>query len=219
MLKLTARQEQILNLIKDAIENTGFPPTRAEIASALGFRSANAAEEHLQALARKGAIEISPGTSRGIRLREIRPSLFGSRQMALPHPALIQLSLPLVGRVAAGSPILAQEHIESESNYSIDPMLFSSKPDYLLRVRGMSMRDAGILDGDLLAVKKIDHARNGQIVVARLGDDVTVKRYRKTGTLIELLPENPDFEVITLSPEENSFTLEGLVVGLLRSWI
>jgi repressor LexA len=219
MLKLTARQEQILNLIKDAIENTGFPPTRAEIASALGFRSANAAEEHLQALARKGAIEISPGTSRGIRLREIRPSLFGSRQMALPHPALMQLSLPLVGRVAAGSPILAQEHIESESNYSIDPMLFSSKPDYLLRVRGMSMRDAGILDGDLLAVKKSDHARNGQIVVARLGDDVTVKRYRKTGTLIELLPENPDFKVITLSPEENSFTLEGLVVGLLRSWI
>ncbi|HZS80596.1 MAG TPA: transcriptional repressor LexA, partial [Herbaspirillum sp.] len=176
MLKLTARQEQILNLIKDAIENTGFPPTRAEIASALGFRSANAAEEHLQALARKGAIEISPGTSRGIRLREIRPSLFGSRQMALPHPALIQLSLPLVGRVAAGSPILAQEHIESESNYSIDPMLFSSKPDYLLRVRGMSMRDAGILDGDLLAVQKTREAKNGQIVVARLGDEVTVKR-------------------------------------------
>ncbi|MFZ1179969.1 MAG: transcriptional repressor LexA [Herbaspirillum sp.] len=219
MLKLTARQEQILNLIKNAIENTGFPPTRAEIASALGFRSANAAEEHLQALARKGAIEISPGTSRGIRLREIRPSLFGSRQMALPHPALMQISLPLVGRVAAGSPILAQEHIESESNYSIDPMLFSSKPDYLLRVRGMSMRDAGILDGDLLAVKKTDQARNGQIVVARLGDDVTVKRYRKTGTLIELLPENPDFKVIILSPEENSFTLEGLAVGLLRSWI
>lgn len=220
MLKLTARQEQILNLIKDAIENTGFPPTRAEIANALGFRSANAAEEHLQALARKGAIDISPGTSRGIRLRETRPApCNGDHQMALPHPALTQFSLPLVGRVAAGSPILAQEHIESEGNYSIDPMLFSSKPDYLLRVRGMSMRDAGILDGDLLAVKKTDQARNGQIVVARLGDDVTVKRYRKTGALIELLPENPDFNVITLSPEKNNFTLEGLAVGLLRRWL
>jgi len=212
MLKLTARQEQILNLIKDAIENTGFPPTRAEIATELGFRSANAAEEHLQALARKGAIEISPGTSRGIRLRE--NSITGHRQMALPHPALMQLSLPLVGRVAAGSPILAQEHIES--NYNVDPALFSSKPDYLLKVRGMSMRDAGILDGDLLAVKKTDQARNGQIVVARMGDDVTVKRYRKTGTLIELIPENPDFNIIKV--EQDDFALEGLAVGLLRSW-
>ncbi|WP_050476051.1 transcriptional repressor LexA [Herbaspirillum rhizosphaerae] len=216
MLKLTARQEQILNLIKDAIENTGFPPTRAEIANELGFRSANAAEEHLQALARKGAIEISPGTSRGIRLRDHAPSASGGRQMALPHPALMQLSLPLIGRVAAGSPILAQEHIES--NYNVDPALFSAKPDYLLKVRGMSMRDAGILDGDLLAVKKTDQARNGQIVVARLGDDVTVKRYRKTGSLIELLPENPDFNIIKVSAEEDNFALEGLAVGLLRSW-
>ena len=215
MLKLTARQEQILNLIKDAIENTGFPPTRAEIANELGFRSANAAEEHLQALARKGAIEISPGTSRGIRLRDGAPGSPG-RQMALPHPALMQLSLPLVGRVAAGSPILAQEHIES--NYNVDPALFSAKPDYLLKVRGMSMRDAGILDGDLLAVKKADQALNGQIVVARIGDDVTVKRYRKTGSLIELLPENPDFKVIKVSSEEENFALEGLAVGLLRSW-
>ena len=213
MLKLTARQEQILNLIKDAIDNTGFPPTRAEIASELGFRSANAAEEHLQALARKGAIEISPGTSRGIRLREHGQA--AARQMALPHPALMQLSLPLVGRVAAGSPILAQEHIES--NYSVDPALFTAKPDYLLKVRGMSMRDAGILDGDLLAVKKTDQARNGQIVVARLGDDVTVKRYRKTGPLIELLPENNEFSVIRVAEEDN-FALEGLAVGLLRSW-
>lgn len=217
MLKLTARQQQILNLIKDAIENTGFPPTRAEIASALGFRSANAAEEHLQALARKGAIEIAPGTSRGIRLRETRPASSDGRQMALLHSASMQFSLPLIGRVAAGSPILAQE--QSEGSYSIDPTLFSTRPDYLLRVRGMSMRDAGILDGDLLAVKKTDQARNGQIVVARLGDDVTVKRYRKTGGLIELLPENPDFKIITLSPEENSFALEGLAVGLLRSRI
>jgi repressor LexA len=214
MLKLTARQEQILNLIKDAIENTGFPPTRAEIANELGFRSANAAEEHLQALARKGAIEISPGTSRGIRLRE-HIQAAGNRQMALPHPALMQLSLPLVGRVAAGSPILAQEHIES--NYTVDPALFSAKPDYLLKVRGMSMRDAGILDGDLLAVKKTGQAHNGQIVVARLGDDVTVKRYRKTGTLIELLPENNDFKIIQVTEEDN-FALEGLAVGLLRSW-
>jgi repressor LexA len=214
MLKLTARQEQILNLIKDAIENTGFPPTRAEIANELGFRSANAAEEHLQALARKGAIEISPGTSRGIRLRDNAST--SGRQLPLPHPALMQLTLPLVGRVAAGSPILAQEHIES--NYNVDPTLFSSRPDYLLKVRGMSMRDAGILDGDLLAVKKTDQARNGQIVVARLGDDVTVKRYRKTGSLIELLPENPDFHIIKISQEAQNFALEGLAVGLLRSW-
>lgn len=217
MLKLTARQEQILNLIREAIENTGFPPTRAEIAAELGFRSANAAEEHLQALARKGAIEISPGTSRGIRLRDM---MHGERvhamQMALPHPSLMQLSLPLVGRVAAGSPILAQEHIES--TYSVDPALFSAKPDYLLKVRGMSMRDAGIFDGDLLAVKKADSAKNGQIIVARLGDDVTVKRYRKSGSLIELLPENPDFEPIRVEPEQDNFALEGLAVGLLRAW-
>lgn len=220
MLKLTARQEQILNLIREAIENTGFPPTRAEIAAELGFRSANAAEEHLQALARKGAIEISPGTSRGIRLRDMN-SESGSgrsatRQMALPHPALMQLSLPLVGRVAAGSPILAQEHIES--TYSVDPALFSAKPDYLLKVRGLSMRDIGILDGDLLAVKKADSATNGQIVVARLGDEVTVKRYKKSGSLIELLPENPDFKPIRVDASREDFALEGLAVGLLRAW-
>jgi repressor LexA len=219
MIKLTARQEQILNLIRDAIENTGFPPTRAEIATELGFRSANAAEEHLQALARKGAIEISPGTSRGIRLLDMGhngPGRSGGTQMALPHPALMQLNLPLVGRVAAGSPILAQEHIEA--NYNVDRSLFSAKPDYLLKVRGMSMRDAGILDGDLLAVKKIDSARNGQIVVARIGDDVTVKRFRKTGSLIELLPENPDFEPIRVDLAQDEFALEGLAVGLMRSW-
>jgi repressor LexA len=220
MIKLTARQEQILNLIRDAIRNTGFPPTRAEIATELGFRSANAAEEHLQALARKGAIDISPGTSRGIRLRDMEgnSSITSRRfdeQMTLPHPALLQMSLPLVGRVAAGSPILAQEHIER--NYTVDPSLFSAAPDYLLKVRGMSMRDAGILDGDLLAVKKADHARNGQIVIARLGDDVTVKRYRKTGARIELLPENPDFKIIEVG-EHDDFALEGLAVGLLRSW-
>ena len=220
MLKLTARQEQILNLIREAIENTGFPPTRAEIANELGFKSANAAEEHLQALARKGAIEISPGTSRGIRLcndwgAERGADRFGGSQLALPHPALLQLSLPLVGRVAAGSPILAQEHIET--TYNVDPNLFAAKPDYLLKVRGMSMRDAGIMDGDLLAVKKTDTARNGQIIVARLGDDVTVKRYRKTGGLIELLPENPDFKTIRVD-DPDQFALEGLAVGLMRAW-
>lgn len=219
MLKLTARQEQILNLIREAIENTGFPPTRAEIAAELGFRSANAAEEHLQALARKGAIEISPGTSRGIRLRDTRDggsARHDMRQMALPHAALMQLSLPLVGRVAAGSPILAQEHVEA--TYQVDPSLFSAKPDYLLKVRGLSMRDAGIFDGDLLAVKKADSARNGQIVVARLGDEVTVKRYNKTGSIIELLPENPDFKPIRVKPDQEDFALEGLAVGLLRAW-
>ncbi|HEV7813902.1 MAG TPA: transcriptional repressor LexA, partial [Janthinobacterium sp.] len=194
MIKLTARQEQILNLIKDAIENTGFPPTRAEIAAELGFKSANAAEEHLQALARKGAIEISPGTSRGIRLIGSSVETPATAQV----PAALLMSLPLIGRVAAGSPILAQEHVET--NYSLDPALFSAKPDYLLKVRGESMRDAGIMDGDLLAVKKTDSAKNGQIVVARIGEDVTVKRYRKTGETIELLPENPDFKVIRVEP-------------------
>ncbi len=218
MLKLTARQEQILNLIKDAIQNTGFPPTRAEIATELGFRSTNAAEEHLQALARKGVIEIAAGTSRGIRLLESElSSHITGKQLALPHPALLQLALPLVGRVAAGSPILASEHIES--TYHVDPALFSAKPDFLLKVRGMSMRDAGIFDGDLLAVKKADSARNGQIVVARLGDDVTVKRYKKTGNLIELMPENPDYPIIKIGDTEEDFALEGLAVGLMRNWV
>jgi repressor LexA len=210
MLKLTARQEQILNLIREAIDNTGFPPTRAEIARELGFKSANAAEEHLQALARKGAIEIVSGTSRGIRL------IGASLPEPLPVvPAALLMALPLVGRVAAGSPILAQEHVEA--TYNVDPAMFSARPDFLLKVRGWSMRDAGIMDGDFLAVKKIDSAKNGQIVVARIGDDVTVKRYRKTGELIELLPENPDFTVIRVEPGDE-FALEGLAVGLMRSW-
>jgi repressor LexA len=217
MLKLTARQEQILNLIKEAIDNTGFPPTRAEIAQELGFRSANAAEEHLQALARKGAIEISPGTSRGIRLLGTITTPARPEPVAIPHvPAALLMSLPLVGRVAAGSPILAQEHVEA--NYAVDPAMFSAKPDFLLKVKGWSMRDAGICDGDILAVKKVDSAKNGQIVVARIGEEVTVKRYRKNGTLIELLPENPDFSVITVDPQNDEFALEGLAVGLMRSW-
>lgn len=220
MLKLTERQEQILNLIKVAIEVTGFPPTRAEIAADMGFRSANAAEEHLQALARKGVIEITPGASRGIRLIHNTPqnnsSSDSNKAISAAHSAIQQLLLPLVGRVAAGSPILAQEHIEA--SYNVDPSLFSAKPDFLLKVRGLSMRDIGILEGDLLAVKKVDSARNGQIVVARIGEDVTVKRFKKTGTLIELLPENPDFEPIRVVAGRDEFALEGLVVGLLRTW-
>ncbi len=220
MIKLTARQEQILGLIREAIDTTGFPPTRAEIAQTLGFRSANAAEEHLQALARKGAIEITPGTSRGIRLLDRAADGSGlmraSGQMTLPHPALMQFSLPLIGRVAAGSPILAEEHISA--TYNVDPALFTARPDYLLKVRGMSMRDAGILDGDLLAVKKADTARDGQIVVARLDDEVTVKRFRRSGGAIELLPENPDFNTIRVEPGKHEFALEGLAVGLLRAW-
>jgi repressor LexA len=226
MIKLTARQEQILNLIRDAIDTTGFPPTRAEIAAELGFKSANAAEEHLKALARKGAIEITAGTSRGIRLlgeRATRPGPSASTAQPAPAapdylpqvPAALLMQLPLIGRVAAGSPILAQENLEK--TYSVDPALFSAKPDFLLKVRGESMRDVGIMDGDLLAVKKVDSAKNGQIVVARIGSEVTVKRYRRTGSTIELLPENPDFKVITVKPEDE-FALEGLAVGLLRTW-
>jgi repressor LexA len=217
MIKLTARQEQILNLIRDAITTTGFPPTRAEIAAELGFKSANAAEEHLKALARKGAIEITAGTSRGIRLLGERAApAMSSIADAMPQvPAALLMQLPLIGRVAAGSPMLAQENLEK--SYNVDPALFSAKPDFLLKVRGESMRDVGIMDGDLLAVKKVDSAKNGQIVVARIGNEVTVKRYRRTGSTIELLPENPDFKIITVNPDDE-FALEGLAVGLLRSW-
>lgn len=217
--KLTERQQQILDLVESAIQRTGAPPTRAEIAGALGFRSANAAEEHLQALARKGVIELVGGTSRGIRLKSEalrRLHEARERQFSLPLPGLAQLALPLVGRVAAGSPILAQEHIDQ--TYHVEAGLFARKPDYLLRVRGMSMRDAGILDGDLLAVQKTTEAKNGQIVVARLGDEVTVKRLRRArGGAIELVPENPDFEVITVPPGDEGFALEGLAVGLIRN--
>jgi repressor LexA len=215
--KLTDRQQQILNLVQSAIERTGAPPTRAEIASELGFRSANAAEEHLQALARKGVIELVGGTSRGIRLKsDTLRSLHETRgkQFALALPSLEQLALPLVGRVAAGSPILALEHIDQ--TYYVEPHLFARRPDYLLRVRGMSMRDVGIIDGDLLAVKKAQEAKNGQIVVARVGDDVTVKRFRRHRSVVELIPENTDFETITITPE-TPFEIEGLAVGLIRN--
>ena len=220
--KLTDRQQQILDLVQSAIERTGAPPTRAEIAAELGFRSANAAEDHLQALARKGVIELVGGTSRGIRLKsdtlralnEARLSQYGKQYM-LPLPSLAQLTLPLVGRVAAGSPILAQEHIDQ--TYLMEASLVPRRPDYLLKVRGMSMRDAGILDGDLLAVQKTKEAKNGQIVFARLGDDVTVKRLRRTRTTIELIPENPDFKTIVIPFGDVDFELEGIAVGLVRN--
>ncbi|RID99349.1 transcriptional repressor LexA [Simplicispira hankyongi] len=215
--RLTPRQQQILDLIQTAIAQSGAPPTRAEIATALGFKSANAAEEHLQALARKGVIELISGTSRGIRLRsEAVRNINAARgtQFSLPIPGLTQLALPLVGRVAAGSPILAQEHIEQ--TWCVESSLFEHKPDYLLKVRGMSMRDVGIMDGDLLAVRQTREARNGQIIVARIGDEVTVKRLRRTAHAIELLPENPDFPVIVVQPGE-PFEIEGLAVGLIRN--
>jgi repressor LexA len=215
--KLTERQQQILDLVQSAIARTGAPPTRAEIAAELGFRSPNAAEEHLQALARKGVIELVGGTSRGIRLQPAMLRALNQtrgKQFSLPLPSLSQLTLPLVGRVAAGSPILAQEHIDQ--TYVVEASMFARKPDYLLRVRGMSMRDAGIMDGDLLAVQKAKDAKNGQIVVARLGDDVTVKRFKRVRGHIELLPENPEFEPIIVTGDE-LFELEGLAVGLIRN--
>jgi len=216
--KLTARQQQILELIQSAIANTGSPPTRAEIATELGFKSANAAEEHLQALARKGAIELVSGTSRGIRIKSHNraQSTAGFTEQLSEKMSQFQQSLllPLIGRVAAGSPILAQEHIDQ--SYLIQSSLFDRKADYLLRVRGMSMRDAGIMDGDLLAVQSTREAKNGQIVVARLGDDVTVKRFERKSDRIELHAENPDFKTIIVQNDE-PFEIEGLAVGLIRN--
>jgi len=215
--KLTARQQQILDLIKAAIQHTGAPPTRAEIAQELGFKSANAAEEHLQALARKGVIELVSGTSRGIRVRNAAlHSITNSRfdQLSLPISSLAQLMLPLIGRVAAGSPMLAQEHIEQ--TFRFETSLFQQHPDFLLKVCGMSMRDVGIMDGDLLAVKQAKEARDGQIVVARLGDEVTVKRFRRNELGIELAPENADFKTIVVKPGD-PFELEGIAVGLIRN--
>jgi len=196
MDELTPRQAEVLRLISDFTQSTGFPPTRAEIARVLGFRSANAAEDHLKALARKGFIELLAGASRGIRLME-------------------QQGLPLVGRVAAGSPILAEEHVQGR--YQIDPGLFSPRADYLLKVRGLSMRDAGILEGDLLAVHKAQEARSVQIVVARLHDEVTVKRFKRQGSQVQLLPENPDFSPIYVDLKHDLFAIEGIGVGIIRN--
>lgn len=206
-LKLTTRQQQILDLIRQTIAATGAPPTRAEIATAFGFRSPNAAEDHLQALARKGVIELIGSTSRGIRLKHSALTA----DFAAPRPNT--LSLPLIGRVAAGSPILAQEHVQQ--TLQVEETLFYKRPDYLLKVHGMSMRDAGIIEGDLLAVKKSAEAHNGDIVVARIDGDVTVKTLHRQSNHIELLPANPDFRPIMVSAA-NDFAIEGLVVGLIR---
>lgn len=199
---LTRRQQEILDFIRDHIIANGMPPTRQEISQVMGFRSPNAAEQHLRALARKGAIELVPGTSRGIQL---------------PNPAGLPTAagLPVVGRVAAGSPVLAVEHIEQ--HLQCDPRLFKPRADYLLRVKGLSMRDAGILDGDLLAVHRTSEAQNGQVVVARLDNEVTVKRFRRRGNKVSLLPENPDFAPIEVDLRRQQLAIEGLGVGLIRN--
>ena len=202
MRPLTPRQSQILEMVQDFIAETGMPPTRAEIARELGFKSANAAEEHLRALQKKGVLELAPGASRGIQLKASLRD---------------QIGLPLVGRVAAGSPILAEEHIET--HYRIDPQLFNPKPHYLLRVHGMSMKNAGILDGDLVAVHRTPEVRSRQIVVARLDDEVTVKRYRQKGSIVELMPENEDFDTIHVDLTEQMMVIEGVVVGVIRDGV
>ncbi|MCG9761837.1 MULTISPECIES: transcriptional repressor LexA [Pseudoalteromonas] len=200
MRPLTKRQEQIFELIKVFIKDTGMPPTRAEIADALGFKSANAAEEHLKALAKKGVIEMVPGASRGIRLVEDEPE---------------QLGLPIIGRVAAGEPILAEQHVES--HFNVDASFFKPNADYLLRVNGMSMKDIGIMDGDLLAVHSTQVAENGQVIVARVEEDVTVKRLEKKGKKVLLHAENEEFKAIEVDLEHQNFSIEGLAVGVIRS--
>src|SRR4030081_114613 len=194
---LTDRQNEILRLIKDLTEVSGYPPTRAEIAERMGFRSVNAAEQHLRALEKKGAIDIAAGSSRGIRVKDARPAGRAGRVM----------ELRVVGRVAPGSPMLAEEHLQG--SYQVDPNMFTPRADYLLRVRGMSMRDAGILEGDLLAVHKTDEARTGPAVGRRLADEVTVKRRRRRGHAVQLLPENPEFEPIEVDLRRDAMTIEG----------
>jgi repressor LexA len=205
MEALTDRQSEVLRLIRELTEVSGYPPTRAEIAEKMGFRSVNAAEQHLRALEKKGAIDISSGASRGIRVRDARS---GGKLGRL-------LELPVIGRVAAGAPILAEENIQAR--YQLDPNLFTPRADYLLRVRGMSMRDAGILEGDLVAVHKTPEARSGQIVIARLGDEVTVKRLRRRGHSVQLEPENPEFEPIEVDARSEALVIEGIAVGVIRS--
>ena|SRR5438552_8839796 len=202
---LTDRQAEILRLVRQLTEVSGYPPTRAEIAQRMGFRSVNAAEQHLRALEKKGAIEISSGASRGIRVCDSRAS----------NRAGKLLELPVVGRVAAGAPILAEENLQGR--YQVDPNLFTPRADYLLRVRGMSMRDVGILDGDLLAVHRTEEARSGQIVVARLGDEVTVKRLRRRGHAVQLEAENPEFAPIEIDLRRDALAIEGIAVGVIRN--
>ena len=200
MRPLTARQQQIFDLIKEKISDVGMPPTRAEIADFFGFKSANAAEEHLKALAKKGYIEMLPGTSRGIRLAE---------------QFIEESGLPLIGRVAAGEPILAVEHVEER--YQIDGNLFHPSADYLLRVNGESMKDIGILDGDLLAVHQTTDVQNGQVIVARVEEDVTVKRYKREGNIVYLHAENENFTPIKVDLTSQAFNVEGIAVGVIRS--
>ena len=202
MIKLTPRQSEILDFVKRYLEDSGYPPTRAEIAQHLGFKSPNAAEEHLKALARKGAIEMIPGASRGIRI----PGFVSEGRD--------EQSLPVIGRVAAGAPILAQQNIEESCR--ISPEFFHPRADYLLRVSGMSMKDIGILDGDLLAVHRTQDVRNGQVVVARIDDEVTVKRFKREGNLVWLLAENPEFQPIKVDLSQQSLSIEGLSVGVIR---
>ncbi|MFN3019132.1 transcriptional repressor LexA [Vibrio coralliilyticus] len=201
MKPLTPRQQQVFDLIKSKIDDTGMPPTRAEIARELGFRSANAAEEHLKALARKQAIEIIPGASRGIRV--------------LLEDAANDDGLPLIGQVAAGEPILAQEHVEA--HYQVDPAMFKPQADFLLRVNGESMKDIGIMDGDLLAVHKTQDVHDGQVVVARVDDDVTVKRLERKGSTVLLHAENEEFEPIKVDLSCQHLAIEGLAVGIIRN--
>lgn len=208
---LTARQQDVLNLVKNGLRDTGFPPTRAEIAASLGLKSANSAEEHLRALERKGVIELIPGSSRGIRVKKTSDA---GDSAVMRAKSMLGMMLPLIGRVAAGNPILASENIEAQ--YQVDASFFSAQPDYLLRVKGLSMKDIGIMDGDLLAVKTQATARDGQIVVARVGDEVTVKRFKQMPGHIALLPENMDFKPIIITPEQTDFAIEGLAVGLVR---
>ncbi|MEH6626238.1 MAG: transcriptional repressor LexA [Motiliproteus sp.] len=199
MINLTKRQTEVLECIRHYIETTGYPPTRADIAKELGFKSANAAEEHLKALARKGAIEVTPGTSRGIRIPDMDQGNEG---------------IPIVGRVAAGSPVLALEHIDEHCQIPAD--FFSPKADYFLRVQGLSMIDVGICDGDLLAVHQTQEVKNGQIVVARIDDEVTVKRFEKKQHKVKLIAENKDFSPIEVDLRNQELTIEGLAVGVLR---
>jgi repressor LexA len=202
---VTPRQGEILEFIRQSLMEAGAPPTREEIARAFGFRSLNAAEQHLQALQKKGLIELVAGTSRGIRLKETLLAL---------KEASDEFGLPLIGKVAAGSPILAQENVVKRP--AVDPAMFKPRADYLLEVRGMSMRDAGILEGDWLAVHKKAEALNGQIVVARLGDEVTVKRLRQKGSRVELIAENPEFKPIVVDLKREPLQIEGIAVGIIR---
>ncbi|GAB4058378.1 transcriptional repressor LexA [Uliginosibacterium sediminicola] len=195
MDQLTSRQREILDFIRATLEERGSPPTRLDICAAFGFASPNAAEAHLKALAKKGAIALEAGASRGIRLME-------------------SLGLPIVGRVAAGSPILSESSIDA--HVRVDPAMFAPRADFLLRVRGLSMIEVGILEGDLLAVHRTSEVRDGQIIVARVDDEVTVKRLRRSNGLVELLPENHTMQPIVVDPQRQSLSIEGRVVGLIR---